>query len=87
MKSIKPQISDKKEKNDIDHDIRTRNDLGKDTTLFGGMRENEGIGRKYRVLVDEEEDKTLGKELAMRLAALKTPSNVEIIVINEVSQA
>ena len=87
MKSIKPQISDKKEKNDIDHDIRTRNDLDKDTTLFGGMWENEGISRKYRVLVDEEEDKILGQELAMRLAALKTPSNVKNIVINQVSQA
>ena len=87
MKSIKPQISDKKEKNYIDNDRRTKNDLEKDPTLFGGIRENEGIGRKYRVLVDEEEDKSLGKELAMRLAALKTPSNVENIVINDVSQA
>ena len=71
MNSIKPQISDRKEKNDIDNDRRTKNDLEKDPILFGGMRENEGIRRKYRVLVDEEEDKILGKELAMRLAALK----------------
>ena len=70
MKSIKPQISDKKEKNDIDNDIRTKNDLEKDPTLFGGIRENEGIGRKYRVLVDEEEDTILGQELAMILAEL-----------------
>ena len=87
MNSIKPQISDKKEKNDIDNDRRTKNDLEKDPTLFGGMRENEGIGRKYRVLVDEEEDTILGQELAMRLVAMNTPSNVKNIVINEVSQA
>ena len=84
----KPQISDKKEKNDIDNDRRTKNDLAeKDPTFLGGMRKNKGIGRKYRVLLDEEEDKILGKELAMRLVELNTPSNVENIVINEVSQA
>ena len=87
MNSIKPQISDKKEKDEINNDRRTKNDLVKDPTLFGGMRENEGIGRKYRVLVDEEEGKILAQELVMRLVALKTPSNVENIVINEVSQS
>ena len=87
MNSIKPPISDRKEKNDIDNDRRTKNDLEKDPTLFGGMRENERIGRKYRVLVDDEEDTILGKELAMILEALKTPSNDENIVINEVSQS
>ena len=55
--------------------------------MFGGIRENEGIGRKYRVMVDDEEDTILGQELAMRLVTLKAPSNVENIVINEVSQA
>ena len=87
MNYIKPQIGDKKEKNDIDNDRRTKRDIETNLNLVGGMRENKGIGWKSRVMVDEEEDKSLGKELAMRLAASKSPSNDENIVINEVSQA
>lgn len=86
-KSTKLQTRDKKEDNDlengIDNDRRTKSDLEKDPNLVGGVRENEGIGRKSRVLVDEEEEKILGQELAWRLAALKTPSSAKNIVINE----
>ena len=80
MNSIKPQISDRKGKNDIDNDRRTKNDLEKDPTLFGGIRENEGIGRKYRVLVDDEEDTILGQELAMILVALTQPLQISKIL-------
>ena len=73
-------MSDKKEKNGIDNDRRTKNNLEKDPTLFGGMRENEGIGRKYRVLVDDEEDTILGKELAMILVALTQPLQISKIL-------
>ena len=80
MKSIKPQISDEKEKNEINNDRRTKNDIEKDPTLFGGIRENEGIGRKYRVLVDDEEDTILGQELAMILVALTQPLQISKIL-------
>lgn len=86
-KSTKPQIGDKKENNDlengIDNDRRTKSDLENDLNLVGAVREKEGIGRKSKVPVDEEEEKILGKELALRLAALKTPSNAENTAINE----
>lgn len=86
-KSNKLQIRDKKENNDlenvIDNDRGKNRDLEKDPDLVGGVRENEGIGGKSRVLVDEEEEKILGQELALRLAALRTPSGAKNIVISK----
>lgn len=86
-KSNKLQIRDKKENNDlengIDNDRGKKSDLEKDPDLVGGVRENEGIGGKSRVLIDEEEEKILGQELALRLATLRTSPSAKNIVIGE----
>eukprot|EP00253_Pinus_taeda_P026839 PITA_26839 len=86
-KSNKLQIRDKKESSDlengIDNDRGKKNDLEKDPDLVGNARENEGIGGKSRVLIDEEEEKILGQELALRLAALRSSSGAKNIVISE----
>ena len=86
-KSNKLQIRDKKEssdlENDIDNDRGKKNNLEKDPDLVGDIRENEGISGKYRVLIDEEEEKILGQELALRLAALRSSSGAKNIIISE----
>lgn len=51
--------------------------------MVGDVRENEGIGGKSRVLIDEEEEKILGQELALRLATLRTSPSAKNIVIVE----